>query len=575
MTADQVANLMVQRGYKVRKEAGGYRTACPAHGGTDPNMTIRSHAEGGVICTCHSHHCSRPDIAKALELTMAELTNGSGKIEMPPPIVLSYHDEDGKPLYEIVRKIDPQTGKKTFIMRLPGEESGGVGDVRRVLFRLPELLQTKPGEIVGIAEGEKCALAVTAAGICCTTNPNGAGKWRKEYTEWLKARLPDRRFIVFPDNDGEGWKHADTVFHSLRHAGLKVHIAQLEGLSAKGDVYDWLKAHGAAALKEAVDPARRLAKGEVDAADLLRKEFEPVKWAIEGVLPEGLAIFAGPSKSCKSWLCCEIGIAMVTGGKVFGQIPCIQGDVLYLALEDSERRLKDRIGILLRGAAMPRGMTIKTDADIVGQGLEEYIEDWLSRHPAARLVIVDVLQKVRPPKEPGVSEYEQDYQVLTSLQKLCRDHRVAMLIVHHTRKMKADDPYDMISGSTAIQGAADTIMALMRTRGEADATLHYTGRDVDSDALALEWDEKECGWRLIGKAKENKLTGERKLILEFLQREPEPVTPAILAGILGKNPHAIQFLLGKLCEEGLVTKMGHGKYAMSEYQRSSAKFSDH
>jgi len=118
MTADQLANLMVQKGYKVRREGDGYRTSCPAHGGTDANMTIRPHAEGGAITTCHSHHCLRPDIAKGLGLTMDDLTpakvNGNGA-EHVGQRVYPYRDEAGTVLFEVVREID-----KRFWQRLPG-----------------------------------------------------------------------------------------------------------------------------------------------------------------------------------------------------------------------------------------------------------------------------------------------------------------------------------------------------------------------------------------------------------------------------------------------------------------------
>ena len=572
MTADEFAVLMTQRGYRVKAEAGGYRCPCPAHGGDDPNMTIRSHAEGGVVCTCHSHHCSRQDIAKALGLKMTDLVAGDQRAPATQTIY-AYRDESGAVLFEVVREDRPGEKKKIW-QRLPGQEKGSLGDVRRVLYGLPRLLASPPRSIIGIAEGEKCVDALLRAGIVATTNCGGADKWRKEYTDWLKANLADRRFIIFPDNDEPGIKHAEAVFHSLRHAGLSARVALLEGLTKGGDVADWLQSHSAEELRDVCDPRRQYAAGEVDAADLLNTHFEPLKWAIKGVLPEGLAIFAGPSKSCKSWLCCEIGIAMVTGGKVFGQIECERGDVLYLALEDSPRRLKDRIATLLRGEALPRGLTLRTEADQVGAGCEDMIEDWLSRHPAARLVIVDVLQKVRPPKEKGVSEYEQDYQVLTSLHKLCKEHRVAMLIVHHTRKMKAEDPYDMISGSTAIQGAADTIMALMRTRGDEDATLHYTGRDVDSEALAIRWDSQECGWRLLGKAKDCALSAERRKILEFLSHAKTDAKPGEIAAVIGKQTDAVQYLLRKLLDEGYVTRSHAGHYCMTPIQIAMMKTSE-
>ena len=40
----------------------------------------------------------------------------------------------------------------------------------------------------------------------------------------------------------------------------------------------------------------------ITAGALLATPIPPVKWIIPGLLPAGLAIFAGPSKAGKSWL---------------------------------------------------------------------------------------------------------------------------------------------------------------------------------------------------------------------------------------------------------------------------------
>jgi 5S rRNA maturation endonuclease (ribonuclease M5) len=567
VTVERFISRLTSAGFKAKQEGQGFRAQCPAHGGEGLNMTVRPHAEGGVVCTCHSHQCPRQAIAEALGLTMNDLVAESGESRPEKrETVYPYRDEEGAVLFEVVREDGGPDGKKIW-QRVPGRQKGGLGDVRRVLYDLPELLATEPGGVVAIVEGEKCCEALGKRGVTATTNPHGAGKWRQEFTDWLKAKLPGRRFVIFPDHDEQGHKHAEEVYHSLRRAGLKVKTALMEGLKPKEDVADWLKTHTDADLQAILYPAGTGAAGEIDAADLLAKTFDPLRWPIRNLLPEGLAIFAGPSKACKSWLCCEIGIAVVSGGRVFGQIEVERGQVLYLALEDSERRLQERIRKVLRGEPMPRGLTLKVDVGSVGGGFEEYVEDWIGRNAEARLIIVDVLQKIRPAPDKGVSEYVQDYDTLAVLQRLCRDHRIAMLVVHHTRKMKAEDPYDMISGSTAIQGAADTLLALMRVRGEEDATLHVTGRDVNSDGLALRWDDQECGWRLLGKAADNKLSSERTKILKLLRDAKTDLGPAEISGALSMNPGAVRYLLGQMVEDGQITKSHYGRYTMTQVQK--------
>ena len=68
------------------------------------------------------------------------------------------------------------------------------------------------------------------------------------------------------------------------------------------------------------------------AADLMREDLPPVKWAVPGILPEGLTLPAGKPKLGKSWLAAGLGIAKVSGGVALRKIPVERGEVLYLPL---------------------------------------------------------------------------------------------------------------------------------------------------------------------------------------------------------------------------------------------------
>src|SRR5262245_7794859 len=89
------------------------------------------------------------------------------------------------------------------------------------------------------------------------------------------------------------------------------------------------------------------------AADLLPTDFPPIKWAVENVIVEGLNLFAGPPKVGKSWAALGVAVAVASGGIAFSSIPVDEGDVLYLALEDTPRRLSDRLCKVLGGAGPP------------------------------------------------------------------------------------------------------------------------------------------------------------------------------------------------------------------------------
>src|SRR5829696_6178420 len=225
----------------------------------------------------------------------------------------------------------------------------------------------------------------------------------------------------------------------------------------------------------------------VSAADLMAAELPPVRWGVRGVLPEGVTLLAGKPKLGKSWLALGICVAVASGGVALGTRQVEWGEVLYLALEDNRRRLQKRLGKMLREPA-PEGLEMATAWPKLDEGGVEALKSWLGEHPEARLVAVDTLAKTRP-RTRGQNVYQEDYAALEELLPLAAEHGVAIVVVHHTRKMAAADPLDEISGSTGLTGGVDGALVLKRDRGRADAYLHVTGRDIEEEQeLALRWD---------------------------------------------------------------------------------------
>ena len=143
--------------------------------------------------------------------------------------------------------------------------------------------------------------------------------------------------------------------------------------------------------------------GFISATDLLKKQFSPVAWAVDGILPEGAFILGGRPKMGKSWLSLSIALAVATGGKALGRAAVQAGDVLVLALEDSERRLQERLRLLLAGDASAdvSRLTMRTDCPRLDKGGTLVVQSWLESHPGARLVVVDTLAKVKPRRRSG------------------------------------------------------------------------------------------------------------------------------------------------------------------------------
>ncbi|PLX39777.1 MAG: hypothetical protein C0608_11410 [Deltaproteobacteria bacterium] len=192
------------------------------------------------------------------------------------------------------------------------------------------------------------------------------------------------------------------------------------------------------------------------------------------------------------------------------------------------------------------------------QGGREDLENWLKKNSNVGLVIIDTFQKVRPAEQHGKSSYPQDYQAITIFKDIADEYRVPILLIHHLRKMPAADPFEKISGSTGLTGAADTNMVLTRDRANADAVLHVTGRDVEEMELALNFSKETCRWRVLGDAALYRTSDERKEIMGLLVEHPKGLSPKEIAEMLGRSPDSTRHLLLNMKDASQLITMGGG-----------------
>jgi putative DNA primase/helicase len=223
----------------------------------------------------------------------APVTGSAAGIQGRIAATYDYRDERRELLFQVVR-FEP----KDFRPRRPSGDGWiwNLGDVRRVLYRLPDLLAAKPDEPVFVVEGEKDVDTLVRLGLCATTSPGGAGKWRPEYSK----ALDDRQVVILPDNDEPGRKHAADVTQALAGRAASVTVVELPGLPPKGDVSDWLAKGGTtAALLSMVEtaPLVREATREGESSDESRgakvtaAQVVPLPsaaWPDSQPLPEGL-----------------------------------------------------------------------------------------------------------------------------------------------------------------------------------------------------------------------------------------------------------------------------------------------
>lgn len=336
-----------------------------------------------------------------------------------------------------------------------------------------------------------------------------------------------------------------------------------------GEPYRWLDFLSPGDVEPAPLPAwvAEKVRGQVapepetfTASALMSRTFPEPRWVVPGYLPEGLTLLAGRPKLGKSWLGFGLALAVASGGAAFGSVRVEQGESLYLALEDTPKRLQSRLGMMLHGEPAPDGLHLACAWPRLDQGGLQHLEAWLDEHQEARLLIVDTLQKLRPPQDGYRGLYEQDYAALAGLKQLADRHGVAVLVVHHLRKGSSEDPLEEVSGTTGLTGAADTVWVLRRDRGRMDASLFVTGRDVEEQEVALRFDPAFGLWCLLGSAEEYRMSRERQEIVALLTDASGPMRPRDIAATLNKNESTTRRLLMELAKAGLVKAVGRGEY---------------
>jgi RecA-family ATPase len=334
------------------------------------------------------------------------------------------------------------------------------------------------------------------------------------------------------------------------------------------DANSVLREQGEDALREQFDntprskpspKANKPADANIYTADALRlREFPTLKRICGDIIVEGLTLLAARPKIGKTWLALDLAIAVDRGDYCLGDIKCEPGNVLFLALEDNQRRMQRRLTKLLgvNKAEWPR-FSCAHSWPRADQGGVAHIRDWIAKAENPRLVVIDVLARFRKMVGPGKQSYEADYEAIAELQKIASETGVAILVIHHTRKGEADDPIDAVSGTLGLAGAADAILVIDR-KSDGGVRLYGRSRDVDEIDKAMEFNRETCRWTILGENADVSRSREQREILEALDGEPKPLKE--IATIVGKSTQSVFNLLERMAKQGKVTRTERGIY---------------
>lgn len=512
-------------------------------------------------------------------------------------IAYNYMNESGELLHQTVRW-EP----KGFSQRHPDGAGGWIWNldgITPVLYRLPELLAADPQETVWIVEGEKDVETLRKAGLVATCNPMGAGKWRSVYNSSLKGR----QVAIIGDNDAPGRKHAQDVAWHLHGIAKSVKVVMLP--DTWKDVSDYFAVKGTpeklreflavtpewekpGTKSEGVTPEQDALMQQLETLtlrEILEQDFPEPEWVVPGLIPQGqVTVFAGKPKIGKSWWVFGAALAVVEGGKAFNHgEDCEQGSALYLALEDTPRRLKSRGWKMLKsrgdlhGLKAPEYLHIATSCPTINQGAVKMMDAWLEAHQDCKLIVIDTLAKIKDARKQNGDIYAEDYQSVQELIELAHRRNVGILVVTHCRKMAGEDVLDEINASTGLMGAAEALIVMRRQRGEDTATLHVTGKDVDEQELAMQFDGESGHWSILGDAQDYARSKEQEEILEILDALDGEASPAEVAkeffettGVK-KSASTIRGILWRMNKAGLLQVTDGGKYSRNTSTASTGQ----
>lgn len=300
---------------------------------------------------------------------------------------------------------------------------------------------------------------------------------------------------------------------------------------------------------------------------IMNTEYPPTNFIVENFIPEsGLSIFAASPKTGKSLamtqLCCRVS---GNDTEFLGLKILKNGPVLYMALEDTEARLKTRF--LKQKLNPTENMKIVFSWTHDEKAISD-LDLYLTEHPEIILVVIDTKAKIC--EEQGLkNSYQEDYNFLGQIKSCADKHGIAIILVTHLRKRHDDeDVFNEICGTSAIMGTADSIMILKRTRNQNRGILSLTSRDYEEREMEIYLDYETLTWHSNGETSTAipNMTPERQQIITALKELGGVASPKSIATKLGKDNKRIGNLLAKMETYGFVkkSKKVRGKWTLPD-----------
>lgn len=283
-------------------------------------------------------------------------------------------------------------------------------------------------------------------------------------------------------------------------------MSKTEAQEFENDIgsWDWIEAY------EKHVPA-------VSAAELMEMTVEPREFVVREFLTHGLSMLGGAPKCGKSWFVLDLCVHVATGKSFLG-FPVTKGTAWYISLEDTKEDLYWRLDTITDEE--PQNLFFSTEEDEIGDienGMAKHLNNFLDQHPDTKLIVIDTLQLARGCNKE--SNYVNDYADTQKFKQIADKRKVAILLVHHLRKMPDPDPVNMISGSTGLSGGVAGNFVMYNAPQQEVTRLFCKGRHTKPRILELHFDETACVWEKVSDSREteNKLPPALRVLVDFMQ----------------------------------------------------------
>ena len=335
--------------------------------------------------------------------------------------------------------------------------------------------------------------------------------------------------------------------------------------------------HPQPSLEDDTSIEKRLERGQpgliVSASQLMDADLGELQFAVPGLFPHGVNLLAGPPKTGKSLLSLNMAIAIAEGEEAFGEVDVEQGDVLYMALEDGPRRMRDRLD-KMGVPELPDSLEFTFDWGKFGEGDEKSSSEGVLRDVLAgkqrsgkdyQLIVVDTFAKLREKANANANAYYDDYAAVQDFRDVAYSLDAALMVIHHTNKLGAgEDPYMRVSGSTGITANVDTVAVLERQRIEHTAELHVSGRDIEGHKLGMAFNPDDLSWSLEGDANTFQMGDTRQAIYDALKGADEPKGPSWVSERVDVKDDTVRKEMGRMVDADQLAKVGRGQYQVKE-----------